>query len=126
MATDIADAELRAARNKRWDRVFAEKDTATSKNEVDDITSKLHQPTDDTKATIILEHLLQASDIAHTMQHFDVFRKWNERLFREMYLAYLSGRAEKDPGEYWYVFWVSGLLVESILFGLRISPSIPC
>ena len=54
------------------------------------------------KATIILEHLMQASDIAHTMQHWEVFRKWNEKLYREMYLAYLHGRAEKDPAEFWY------------------------
>jgi len=31
----------------------------------------------------------------------ELFR-WNEKLFREMYLAYLDGRAEKDPGDFWY------------------------
>lgn len=31
----------------------------------------------------------------------DVYRKWNERLFHEMYNAYRSGRAEKDPAEFW-------------------------
>jgi hypothetical protein len=54
------------------------------------------------KATIVIEHLIQASDIAHTMQHWHVYRKWNERLFEEMYQAYLNGRAEKDPSEFWY------------------------
>ena len=36
------------------------------------------------------------------MQHWHVFRKWNERLFQEMYAMYLSGRLEKDPSIGWY------------------------
>ena len=32
----------------------------------------------------------------------NVYRKWNERLFRELYTAYKHGRAEKDPSEFWY------------------------
>ena len=43
----------------------------------------------------------QASDIAHTMQHWHIYRKWNERLFEEMNTAFLQGRAEKDPAEFW-------------------------
>jgi tetratricopeptide (TPR) repeat protein len=31
-----------------------------------------------------------------------VYKKWNERLFQEMYSAYDSGRGEKDPSEGWY------------------------
>ena len=34
--------------------------------------------------------------------YFSVYRKWNERLFEEMYKAYAEGRAEKDPSEGWY------------------------
>jgi hypothetical protein len=29
-------------------------------------------------------------------------RQWNERLFAEMYKAYKTGRADKDPTEFWY------------------------
>jgi len=54
------------------------------------------------KATIVIEHLLQASDVSHTMQHWHIFRKWNERLFFEMYAAYKAGRATKNPGDFWY------------------------
>ena len=36
------------------------------------------------------------------MQHWHVYTKWNERLFHEMYLAYMNGRAEKDPSIGWY------------------------
>ena len=47
------------------------------------------------KATIILEHLIQASDISHTMQHWHIYRKWNEMFFQENLLAYHEGRADK-------------------------------
>ena len=36
------------------------------------------------------------------MQHWHVYTKWNEKLFMEMYQAYLTGRAEKDPSAGWY------------------------
>lgn len=36
------------------------------------------------------------------MQHWHIFRKWNERLFQEMHKAYREGRAEKDPSEFWF------------------------
>lgn len=31
----------------------------------------------------------------------DVYRKWNQCLFEELYVAYLNGRMEKDPAEFW-------------------------
>jgi hypothetical protein len=36
------------------------------------------------------------------MQHWHMYRKWNERLFREMYRAYEMGRLDADPSENWY------------------------
>ncbi len=54
------------------------------------------------KATIVIEHLIQASDVAHTMQHWNVYKRWNEKLFQEMYLAYKMGRSPRDPSEGWY------------------------
>jgi hypothetical protein len=36
------------------------------------------------------------------MQHWHIYRNWNEHLFQEMYLAYKTGRADKDPSEFWY------------------------
>jgi hypothetical protein len=35
-------------------------------------------------------------------QHWYVYRKWNTRLFEEMYDAYRLGRIETDPSENWY------------------------
>ena len=89
-ATDIVDKDLKQLRNKRWDLAFKHQIQENSQ----DATNR--------KATIILEHLIQASDVAHTMQHWHVYRKWNERFFLENYDAFIKGRAEKNPAEYWY------------------------
>ncbi len=56
----------------------------------------------DLKATIVIEHIIQASDVAHTMQHWHIYQKWNERLFQEMCAAYKTGRSTKDPAPGWY------------------------
>lgn len=91
MATDIMDKELGAARKARWNVAFAE----SSKEQTDETMVNR-------KATIVLEHIIQASDVAHTMQHWQVYRKWNARFFEESYVAFVNGRAEKNPAESWY------------------------
>ena len=118
LATDIMDKDLKSLRNARvslrllqriccwrqsltcssrdfpqWDKAFLEsppEEAETAKDAVD------------RKATIVIEHLIQASDVSHTMQHWHVYRKWNERLFRELSQAYREGRAETDPADNWY------------------------
>ena len=57
MATDIMDKDLKQLRNNRWDKAFSEQ----SPSSVDNVNRK---------ATIVIEHLIQASDVAHTMQHW--------------------------------------------------------
>ncbi|KAL3937168.1 MAG: hypothetical protein SGBAC_007652 [Bacillariaceae sp.] len=64
MATDIVDKELQELRKKRWETAFS--------------GNLLYEPeamSEDRKATIVIEHLIQASD---------------------------SGRAETDPSVNWY------------------------
>jgi hypothetical protein len=92
MATDIVDKDLKKLRNDRWDVVFSQKC-----NQESDCTR-----VKDLKATIVIEHLIQASDVAHTMQHWHVYRRWNERFFMECYQAYLDGRSETNPAKTWY------------------------
>ena len=96
MATDIADKDLKALRNNRWDKAFKvdPNRTVSSPQEQSDAVNR--------KATIVIEHLIQASDVSHTMQHWHVFRKWNESLFKEMYDAYRTGRATTNPADSWY------------------------
>ena len=69
MATDICDKELKALRNGRWDKAFkksSEEQALIDSNPRDAVNRK---------ATIVIEHLIQASDVAHTMQHWHVYRK---------------------------------------------------
>ncbi|KAL7565542.1 hypothetical protein ACA910_003819 [Epithemia clementina (nom. ined.)] len=98
MATDIVDKELKALRNARWETAFSK----NANMEMARVSKKEQEENLNRKATIVIEHLIQASDVAHTMQHWHVYRKWNDRFFVECYQAYLEGRAEKDPAEYWY------------------------
>ncbi len=66
-ATDIFDKELSDQRKERWSKAFQE----GAKPDEDD---------ENRKATIVIEHLIQASDVAHTMQHWHVYQRWNRRL----------------------------------------------
>lgn len=90
MATDIVDPDLKRLRNQRWEKAFSPQYQESERDRVN------------RKATIVIEHLIQASDVSHTMQHWHVYCKWNAKLFEEMYAAYREGRAAKDPTEFWY------------------------
>jgi len=97
-ATDIIDKDLKAARNKRWEKAFSvHENERTSQQSIVNLQEQINR-----KATIVIEHLIQASDVAHTMQHWHIYIKWNERLYAEMYKAYTQGRADKDPTESWF------------------------
>eukprot|EP00980_Cylindrotheca_fusiformis_P027886 scaffold22563_cov128-Cylindrotheca_fusiformis.AAC.3 len=95
LATDIADKELQALRKARWEMAF---------QNVDSISESLDDSveSEDRKATIVIEHLIQASDVSHTMQHWHIYKKWNQQFFMECYSAYKQGRADTDPSANWY------------------------
>jgi hypothetical protein len=65
MATDIMDKELGALRKARWAKAFDQKPSL-----VDGAADTKRQKTEDANrmATIVIEHLIQASDVSHTMQ----------------------------------------------------------
>jgi hypothetical protein len=92
IATDIMAADLKAIRNTRWNKAF-EKPPDLDEDPVDTI----HR-----KATIVIDHMMQASDVCHAMQHWYIYRKWNERLFVEMSNAYYDGRSDTNPADIWY------------------------
>lgn len=91
LATDIMDKQLASKRKERWEAAFSGESGA---EDPEDAANR--------RATIVIEHIIQASDVAHTMQHWHVYRKWNGRLFEEMYQAYMEGRINNDPSENWY------------------------
>lgn len=88
LATDIFDKELNDLRKSRWEKAF----TASGEQAIDS----------DLRATIVIEHIIQASDVSHTMQHWHIYQKWNKQLFTELYLAWKAGRMGKDPSTFWY------------------------
>ncbi|CAB9506382.1 Receptor-type guanylate cyclase gcy [Seminavis robusta] len=105
LATDIFEKDLKAKRNLMWDLTFHpsdEKKEEETSVPAAHMNKSFRQDDMNTKATIVLEHVIQASDVSHTMQHWHVYIKWNERLYEEMYAAYKAGRAEKDPSDGWY------------------------
>jgi len=53
------DKDLKALRNARWDTAFSESQSDINEDK---------QIAINRKATIVIEHLIQASDVAHTMQ----------------------------------------------------------
>jgi class 3 adenylate cyclase len=93
MATDIIDKDLKEMQNRRWQQAF---DGSLEPDETDGPRSAT------LKATIVIEHLIQASDVSHTMQHWHVYRRWNEKFFQECYRAYKQGRAAQNPADTWY------------------------
>jgi class 3 adenylate cyclase len=64
MATDIFDKELKALRNSRWDMAFHKEAPAAQ---------PLVKADADVRATIVIEHIIQASDVSHTMQHWHIY-----------------------------------------------------
>lgn len=88
IATDLVDEEMRSARLERWDALLSvpiEEWTLGGK-----------------EVMMVIEHIIQVSDIAHTMQHWHVYCKWSEKMFQERMKAYQTGLEDKDPSEYWY------------------------
>ena len=73
IATDIFDKEQGAIRKNRWTKAF---DTDRSDAETAEDVNR--------KATIVIEHLIQASDVAHTMQHWDGRSPFGNSFAREL------------------------------------------
>jgi class 3 adenylate cyclase len=91
LATDIADGELGLLRKSRWEQAFQAK--ASTDVEAIDL---------DRKATIVFEHIIQASDVCHCMQHWHTYQKFNSRLFEERYVAHRRGVVSDPPWVGWY------------------------
>lgn len=108
MATDIADKTLQKQRRDRWSHAFSRDDAemtfhSSPRGEGDNEDDEKWSVNNNRKASIVFEHIIQASDVSHTMQHWFTFRKFNERLFEERYVAWLKGvSGADDPSVGWY------------------------
>jgi len=58
------------------------------------------------RSSTVMELMMNAADVAHTLQSFDNFVKWNKRLYEELHEAYEIGRCadgeEDDPSKDWF------------------------
>eukprot|EP00538_Stauroneis_constricta_P012798 CAMPEP_0119570410 /NCGR_PEP_ID=MMETSP1352-20130426/43599_1 /TAXON_ID=265584 /ORGANISM="Stauroneis constricta, Strain CCMP1120" /LENGTH=1379 /DNA_ID=CAMNT_0007620079 /DNA_START=442 /DNA_END=4582 /DNA_ORIENTATION=- len=95
LVTDIVNKDLQTTRKQRWNEVFGEASSESLK-------SLSHEELSNHQKTAVLEHIIQASDVAHTMQHWNVYRRWNGSLFHETYRSFKDGRSEDDPLKNWY------------------------
>jgi class 3 adenylate cyclase len=100
MATDIADRKANENREMKWERAFRKVTKAAAKAGT---TPMQIQENTNRKATAVIEHIIQVSDVAHTMQHWHIYQRWNERLFNEMHNAFKQGKVAVDPSTNWYI-----------------------
>lgn len=100
LLTDIVNKDLQTKRKERWNLVFG---SGSIPEEEDPTESPCEEEERNIRKTALLELVIQASDVSHTMQHWHIFRQWNGCLFREMRNAYMNGRGgEQDPTDNWY------------------------
>jgi hypothetical protein len=90
LSTDIVDDEQVAMRKSRWERAFVD----GKKDSSDENRNR--------RATIVLELIVQSSDIFHATQNWHMYQKWTQRHFSEVYKAYQDGRLAQDPCIFWY------------------------
>ena len=64
MATDIVDKELGALRKGRWLKAFSSEDVSDAGGDA----AETEKDQIDRKATIVIEHIVQAADVSHMMQ----------------------------------------------------------
>jgi len=97
MATDLGDKELRKLRNRRWEDAFRNPESPQEESDPSTSANDLNR-----KATIVIEHLIQAANVSHTMQHWEIYLEWSGKLFEELYAAYRQGRTDRNPADFWY------------------------
>ena len=98
--TDIVNKDLQSQRKIRWNRVFGTDDD--NKEETAPSMYETEEKRQSERRTALLELVIQASDVSHTMQHWHIYRQWNSCLFHELDKAWKEGRADKDPREDWF------------------------
>lgn len=82
-STDVLNSSLSASRKSRWE------------------VSNFDASSRSTSAGV-LEDLMLAAYLSHFFQSTHIFLEWNLDGFSEMYVAFLSGRSDKDPIRDWY------------------------
>jgi hypothetical protein len=96
------DQDLQSSTNLKWDGALL--------NCAEEVSSMGSSTTNSNCPAHIVECIVQASDLAHRMQHWQIYTKWNARLLEEINIAYRD-RPSDDPAERWAVeHWYEGEL----------------
>jgi 3'5'-cyclic nucleotide phosphodiesterase len=90
LGTNFSDEELLMFRKRRWARAFLH---GRHENSVEDRNRR---------ATILVELIMQASDIFHATSTWQLYQKWNERQLMQAYKAFKTGRLMQNPTVFWY------------------------
>ncbi len=78
------------------------------------------------RGSSVLEQMIQAADVGHTMQSWPVFKKWNEKLYNELWEAKCSKRGPDCLGHWFegqisffdnYIFPLAERLKQCGVFG---------
>lgn len=90
LSTNFTDEHLVKLRKERWELAFL-------RNRKQDSTETRNR-----RATILLELLMQAADVFHATSSWQLYQRWNERQFMQVYKAFKSGRLMQNPCVFWY------------------------
>jgi hypothetical protein len=99
LSTDILDAQLKESRETRWSLAFQ---SSVSAEGTLSFPAAQDDGMDSLRAKVVLEHLMQAADVVHSMQHWHIYQKFNQMLFEETYSAFEKGRSNVDPSRHWF------------------------
>lgn len=95
LATDMTDKSLNKIIQRRWEKAF---NSSVPKEAVHEDEAAIVSR----KATAVVEHLMQAAEVSHAMQHWHVYCKWSQLLFVEAYTSFQTKRTDMDPSVGWY------------------------
>jgi hypothetical protein len=106
LATDVMNPILSAARKRRWETVFGTEEQQQQQQNLDSSCDSTNNSTTEKavrrKIFSILEHLMLTAHLTHTTQAWSFYIDWNERLYREVTVAFVEGKVQKSPTDSWY------------------------
>lgn len=91
LATDFLDSEHQENRSERWTKAYPKDGPPSSDAKMVEL-----------RASATLEILMEASELAHKMQHWQIYRLWSDKRYEESCAAYKAGRDSRNPVDSWY------------------------
>mmetsp|Transcript_49724 Transcript_49724/g.73940 ORF Transcript_49724/g.73940 Transcript_49724/m.73940 type:complete len:1203 (+) Transcript_49724:322-3930(+) len=158
LCTDIASKEQMQACKERWNQAYGTDACSSGEGGNNDSHhgnhSTIYKPQEDIfdsqivhpfssmmgsksslKSCVVLEHIIQVADVAHLMQGWANFIKWNYRLFQELNTCFEAGWMP-DPSLNWskdqisffdgYVLPLAKRMDQTEMFGSNVTKLMRC